>query len=233
MTGALGDSHARWRLSIVIPALNEAHGISETLHRLQPMRSAGHEVILVDGGSRDATVEMARTAVDQVLSSAPGRAIQMNLGAARASGDAILFLHADTYLPGDACTLVRDALADTVWGRFDVEIRGTHRMFWTIARAMNWRSRLTGVATGDQAIFIRRQIFNALGGFPEIPLMEDIELCARLRRIAPPACLYETVSTSGRRWKSRGVWRTVFLMWALRSAYALGVPPDLLARCYR
>jgi rSAM/selenodomain-associated transferase 2 len=233
MVGVLDEPHLMWSLSILIPALDEAHGIAETLQRLQPIRAAGHEVILIDGGSRDATVALAAPLVDRVVLSAPGRAIQMNAGAALASGSAILFLHADTYLPDNACALAREALARTVWGRFDVEIRGAPRMLGQIAWLMNWRSRLTGIATGDQAMFMRRQTFQEVGGFPLILLMEDIELSSRLRRIARPACLVAKVSTSGRRWESRGLWRTVLLMWGLRAAYALGVSPDFLARIYR
>ncbi len=233
MVGVLDEPHLMWSLSILIPAINEAHGIAETLQRLQAMRAAGHEVILIDGGSRDATVALAAPMVDRVVLSAPGRAIQMNVGAAHASGTAILFLHADPHLPENACALVREALACSSWGRFDVEIRGAHRMLAHIAWLMNRRSRLTGIATGDQAIFMRRRTFQEIGGFPVIPLMEDIELSARLRRIARPACLVEKVSTSGRRWETRGVWRTVFLMWGLRAAFALGVSPNVLARIYR
>ena len=232
MAGAVDDRDAAWRMSIVIPALNEAEGIAETLRALQAMRSDGHEIILVDGGSQDATVALAASQVDRLVCSAPGRATQMNAGAAVASGAALLFLHADTRLPEDACTLVSDALARAAWGRFDVQILGKHRMLGCIAWLMNLRSRLTGIATGDQAIFVRRDTFRALGGFSAIPLMEDIEICTRLRRITRPACLVAKVSTSGRRWESHGVWRTMFLMWGLRLAYALGIPPRVLARRY-
>lgn len=221
-------------LSIIIPALDEAAGIGAALARLQPLRGRGCEVVVVDGGSRDATVDLATPACDRVAVSPAGRAAQMNAGVRVALGDALLFLHADTALPDDADRLVLEALGGTrhVWGRFDVRITGRPTMLRLIAATMNLRSRLTGVATGDQAIFCRRAAFDAVGGFPSQPLMEDVEISKRLRRLGPPACLRARVTTSGRRWERHGVARTVLLMWRLRLAYFLGVDATRLVRHY-
>lgn len=217
------------RLSIVIPALDEAHGIAVALDALAPLRAGGHEVILVDGGSVDGTADLAGPLVDRVLRAPRGRARQMNAGAAAARGDALLFLHADTRLPEGADAMVAAALATRTWGRFDVRIEGRSRLLPVIAFFMNLRSRLTGIATGDQAIFVRREHFN---GFPELALMEDIAFSARMRRGAPPACLRARVTTSGRRWDRDGALRTMLLMWRLRLAYWRGAPPEDLARRY-
>ncbi len=222
------------RLSLVVPVLNEARGIVAALQDLSTLRAAGAEVIVVDGGSSDATRELCIGLADQVLLGPRGRARQMNIGAMRASGSVLLFLHADTQLPNGAMKFVRAAVAaGRGWGRFDVAIQGRSRLFPLIAALMNWRSRVTGIATGDQAIFVRRDLFNSLGGFPDQPLMEDIELCKRLRRQGPPACLPQRVLTSGRRWESRGAWRTMWLMWRLRFLYWVGVPAEKLAKAYR
>jgi rSAM/selenodomain-associated transferase 2 len=217
------------RLSVVVPALNEAAGIRAALQALGPLRTRGHEVIVVDGGSGDGTAELARALCDRVLCAPRGRALQMNAGAAAASGDALVFLHADTRLPQKADELIFDSLRSFKWGRFDVEIEGRHPLLKLVACAMNVRSRLTGIATGDQAIFVRREAF---AGFPEIALMEDVAFCKAMRRFGPPACLREAVRTSGRRWESRGVLRTILLMWRLRFMYFLGARPERLARIY-
>jgi rSAM/selenodomain-associated transferase 2 len=223
------------RISIIIPALNEAAGIVETLRPLQPLRARGHEVILVDGGSADATVEIARPLADRVIASEPGRARQQNAGAEGADGNVLLFLHADTLLPPDADRLVIDGLMATGrgWGRFDVRLSGRAPALRMVERMMNLRSRATGIATGDQAIFVRRDWFRRAGGFPQIPLMEDVALSTALRRIGPPLCLRERVLTSSRRWEERGVLRTILLMWRLRAEYALGADPVRLADRYR
>jgi rSAM/selenodomain-associated transferase 2 len=223
------------RLSIVVPALNEGDTIGATLAALQPLRGRGCEVIVVDGGSADATVALARPLADAVVASRPGRARQQNAGAAAASGEILLFLHADTRLPRDAHVLVTDGLRRTgrEWGRFDVRLTGRHPMLRVIERMMNLRSRLTGIATGDQAIFVRRSRFRAMGGFPDIPLMEDVALSETLKRVGPPLCLRETVQTSSRRWEQHGVYRTMVLMWSLRLAYRLGADPARLADRYR
>ena len=222
------------RLTIVIPVLNEAAHIAAALVALAPLRERGIELIVVDGGSSDGSQVLARSLADQVLLSPPGRARQMNAGAKAASGDALLFLHADTVLPSDAPALVARALTRRAWGRFDVQIDGRSRLLPIVAALMNTRSRLTGVATGDQAIFVRRQAFEAIGGFPDQPLMEDIEISTRLRRQhGQPACLRTRVTTSGRRWDERGAWRTLWLMWRLRLGYRLGVSAERLAAAYR
>lgn len=193
------------------------------------------EVIVVDGGSSDDSAAIAECFGCVVVGSPRGRAGQMNAGAALAKGDAMLFLHADTRLPDGAPGLVAGALADGrfEWGRFDVRIEGVGRTLRLVAWMMNGRSRLTGIATGDQAMFVTRRAFTEVGGFPDQPLMEDIELSKRLGRISPPACIKERVITSARRWQARGVWRTILLMWRLRFDYWRGVPPSVLAEAYR
>ncbi|MDQ9172102.1 TIGR04283 family arsenosugar biosynthesis glycosyltransferase [Oxalobacteraceae bacterium R-40] len=222
------------KLSIIIPVLNEEANIECVLGSLSVLRGEGVQVVVVDGGSADRTAELAAPLADLLLHSACGRALQMNAGAQAASGEILLFLHADTVLPDNAHVLVSDALGlGRSWGRFDVAITGKAFMLNVVAWLMNRRSRLTGIATGDQAIFVRRDAFFAVGGFPSQPLMEDIELSARLRRHSQPACLRERVRTSGRRWEQKGVWCTIFLMWRLRFLYWLGSEPEKLAKAYR
>jgi rSAM/selenodomain-associated transferase 2 len=221
------------KLSIIVPALDEAAGIEATLAAVQPARSKGAEVIVVDGGSGDATRELAAPLADRVIESPRGRAVQMNAGAREAAGDVLLFLHADTLLPEGAFEAVRAAIeSGRAWGRFDVVIAGADPMLAVVAAFMNARSRLTRIATGDQAIFATRSAFEAAGGFPEIPLMEDVAITRVLARRSEPACLRERVVTSGRRWTQRGTLRTILLMWRLRLAYALGADPQQLARRY-
>ena len=217
------------RLTVIVPTLNEAHGIRASLEALAPLRARGHEVIVADGGSADGTARLALDHCDHVVHAPRGRALQMNAGAQAARGDALVFLHADTRLPAQADAAILAALESHLWGRFDVKIDGDHALLKVVACAMSLRSRLTGIATGDQAIFVRRDAF---GGFPEIALMEDVAFCKAMKRRAPPACLRETVLTSGRRWESRGVLRTIVLMWRLRLMYFLGARPDDLARRY-
>ncbi len=223
------------RISLIVPALNEAAGIRGTLDPLQPLRARGHEVVVVDGGSTDGTPTLARPLADRVIASPRGRARQQNAGAAVAGGGVLLFLHADTRLPEDADALVLDGLRTSGrgWGRFDVRLTGAHPLLRVIERMMGIRSRLTGIATGDQAIFVRRDWFTAAGGFPDIPLMEDVALSRTLRRMGPPLCLRQPAVTSSRRWEQRGVWRTMALMWRLRLEYALGADPARLAERYR
>ena len=206
--------------------LDEAAGIRDALEALAPLRSRGHEVIVVDGGSTDGTLKLAEGRCDRVLTAPRGRAAQMNAGARVASGEVLVFLHADTRLPPGADAL---ALNGFIWGRFDVEIAGRHPLLKVVAWAMNLRSRLTGIATGDQAIFVRREVFP---GFPEIALMEDVAFSSTMKRRARPACLRAKVLTSARRWESRGVLRTILLMWRLRLLYFLGARPEHLARLY-
>ncbi|MGE5522122.1 MAG: TIGR04283 family arsenosugar biosynthesis glycosyltransferase [Rhodospirillaceae bacterium] len=222
------------QLSVIIPCLNEAHQIVELLQSLQPLRARGAEVIVVDGGSKDGTLEAARSLADHVVAAPRGRAAQMNAGAAMATREVLLFLHADTRLPDEADRLVLDALkaSGKRWGRFDVRITGRHPMLPIIAAAMNVRSRCTGIATGDQAIFVVRDAFDDIGRYADIPLMEDIDLTKRLKRRGAPLCLTARVTTSGRRWQRHGVFRTILLMWHLRLAYALGADPRALATRY-
>ena len=212
-----------------MPALDEAAVIGPTLAALAPLRERGHEVIVVDGDSADATREIAAPLADRVLWAPRGRAFQMNAGAAAAVGEALLFLHADTVLPDRADQMVLKALEEKAWGRFDIAIEGRSPLLAVVSFFMNARSRLSGIATGDQAIFVRRGEFS---GFPEIALMEDVAFSKAMKRRSPPACLRARVRTSGRRWERRGVVRTVVLMWRLRLAYFLGAAPDELARRY-
>jgi rSAM/selenodomain-associated transferase 2 len=217
------------KLSVVVPVLNEAAVIGETLASLAPLRARGHEVIVADGGSDDATRGIAAPLADRVLVAPRGRARQLNAGAAAASGDALVFLHADTRLPANADHIIFRSLTGNLWGRFDVAIEGRARLLPVVAFLMNLRSRLTGITTGDQAIFVRRDAFP---GFPEIALMEDIAFSKAMKRRSPPACAPAKATTSGRRWDEQGVWRTMFLMWRLRLGYFLGAAPDDLARRY-
>jgi len=212
------------RLSVVVPALNEAAGIRAALEALAPLRARGHEVNVVDGGSTDGTAQLAAGLCDRLLVTARGRALQMNAGARAARGEMLVFLHADTRLPADF--VIPEA---SLWGRFDVRIEGRNPLLRVVAWSMNLRSRLTGIATGDQAMFVRRERFP---GFPEIALMEDIALSRLLKRRGRPTCLRDKVVTSGRRWEARGVLRTMVLMWRLRLMYFLGARPEDLARIY-
>ena len=219
-------------VSIIIPVLNEEKTIGATLRELIDLRP--HEIIVVDGGSGDRTREIAEEFSVQVLHSERGRARQMNNGARRATGDALLFLHADTRLPASAMSDIADALRDVhcLGGRFDLELQGRHWMLKIIGTLINFRSRTTKVGTGDQAIFVRREVFMRIGGYPDIPLMEDIALCRALKRLGAIACLRSRVITSARRWENDGVWRTIVRMWTLKFLYLAGVSPARLKRFY-
>lgn len=217
-------------VSVVVPMLDEASGIGATLAALAPLRHGGGEVIVVDGGSTDVSVEIARPLADRVISSPRGRATQMNAGAAIARGRLLCFVHADTLMSARAVEMLRDVDG---WGRFEVRLSGRGVLLGVIGWMMSRRSCLTGIATGDQCLFVARELFDTVGGFPEQPLMEDIEISKRLRRIVWPRCLLAPVVTDSRRWRRRGVVRTILLMWWLRWAYAVGVSPTRLAEWYR
>ncbi len=221
-------------LSIIIPALNEAANLPALLAELAPLQARGAQIIVADGGSTDGSRALLPAGV-LWLDAPRGRARQMNAGAAQATGSVLWFVHADTRLPAVADQLIEAALADGrhCWGRFDLHIDGRPWLLKVVARLINWRSRLTSIATGDQGIFVLRSRFEALGGYADQPLMEDIELCTRLRQLSRPACIGMRLSTSGRRREQRGVWRTIFLMWRLRWAYWRGVPVAQLAEAYR
>jgi rSAM/selenodomain-associated transferase 2 len=227
------------RLAVVVPVLNEERVIADALARLAPLRARGAVVVVVDGGSADRTVENARAGAEHVLVATRGRAQQMNAGARHALADptvdTLLFLHADTRLPADADRVLRMACnaRPVAWGRFDVRIEGSSSALRLVAAMMNLRSRLTGICSGDQCLFATRALFETLGGFAELPLMEDIEFSRRARRVAWPVSLRARVTTSGRRWERHGVVRTVLLMWRLRLAYFLGADPARLASIYR
>jgi rSAM/selenodomain-associated transferase 2 len=219
-------------ISVVVPMLNEERTIAATLLALTQLKP--HELILVDGGSSDGTPTICRQFNVEVLTAPRGRAAQMNYGAQRATGNVLLFLHADTRLPLTAFDDIRNALGDPrfVGGRFDIQLDGDHWMLRVIGAMISLRSRLSKVGTGDQGIFVRREVFQRMGGFPEIPLMEDIALCRALKRLGEVACLRSKVITSARRWESDGVWRTIIRMWTLRLLYLAGVSPVWLKKFY-
>jgi len=222
------------KISIIIPVLNEAFWIPRSLPPLQAFRRKGHEVIVVDGGSHDSSPSLATPFADQVLQAPRGRSRQMNRGAKSSTGDILLFLHVDTFLPPHADCLILDGMTRTgrLWGRFDVRLSGRHLLLRGVEFFMNWRSRLSQIATGDQAIFLKRELFEAVGGFLEIDLMEDIDLCRRLKKYGPPLCIDQPVVSSSRRWEEKGLIQTILLMWFLRTAYFLKADPKQLVRLY-
>ena len=222
-------------LSIIIPVVNEQETIGECLAALQPLRQHGVEVIVVDGGSTDATLTLARPLADLTLSAPLGRGSQMNAGARRAQGEYLLFLHSDTALPEQVVEQISEGLSqgERIWGRFDVRFDSPLYILRVVASMMNRRSRWTGIATGDQAMFVQRQAFERVGGFPEIALMEDIALSRSLKRLSRPVCLRARVTTSARRWEKNGVLRTILLMWRLRAAFFMKADPSRLAERYR
>jgi len=219
------------RLSIIIPALNEAECIVALLQQLQSLRARGHEVILVDGGSEDQTAALAEPMVDQLLITAAGRARQMNAGAGAANGQIFWFVHADSSIPDRADELIVKP-GTRIWGRFNVRLSGNRLLLRIIERLMNLRSRVTGIATGDQGIFVSRALFERVGGYADLPLMEDVDLSKRLKLEQRPVCLQHTLTASSRRWEQRGIVRTILLMWYLRLAWFLGVPAARLATHY-
>jgi rSAM/selenodomain-associated transferase 2 len=222
------------KLSIIIPTLNEAAIIGSSLAALKALRQAGHEIIVVDGGSQDETVQLAKSIAGQICIANKGRASQMNKGAEIANGDVLVFLHADSSLPPNADSLIIEGLihSNKSWGRFDVQLTGSQPFLRIVETLMNWRSRISGIATGDQCLFVSRELFDHIGGFPEIALMEDIAISKRLKRSGQPLCIKRRVITSSRRWERQGTLRTVLLMWRLRAGYFLGESPEHLARRY-
>jgi rSAM/selenodomain-associated transferase 2 len=224
-----------FKISIIVPVLNESSALAAMKAHWQQLQGSAAELIFVDGGSSDATFSLLQREGFTVIPSPRGRAAQMNAGAARSSGNILLFLHADTSLPPGALALLDQGLSEKKhsWGRFDVRIEGTAWLFPLISFMINLRSRVSGIATGDQALFMTREVFEEVGRFPEQPLMEDVELTKRLLRLGRPLCLRARVTTSGRRWEKRGVWRTIFLMWRLRFAYWRGAAPQDLAKEYQ
>lgn len=237
------------KLSIVIPLLNEADNLPKLMGHLAHLNPAPYQVILVDGGSADNSAAIAKELIESLIDSSPsvisgqvidwqiiestaGRALQMNAGAELATGDVLLFLHADTQLPNHAIADITLAVRQAAWGRFDVRLDSSTWMLKVVSQMINWRSRFSGIATGDQAIFIKKPLFEQLGGYPQQPLMEDIELCKRLKAIGKPACLQSKVITSARRWQQYGTWRTISLMWHLRFDYWRGVSADNIKQRY-
>src|SRR3990170_4603957 len=220
------------RISVILPVLNEEKTIGRTLAAVMALYP--HEIIVVDGGSGDRTRRISVEAGAKVLMTGPGRARQMNRGALEATGDVLLFLHADTQLPASAFRDIESALSDARYlgGRFDVELDSDRWLLKVVGFMISLRSRHSKVGTGDQAIFVRREILAELGGFPDMPLMEDIAFCRMLRRAGKVACLRSKVVTSARRWEADGVWRTIFKMWMLKLLYLAGVSPARLKRFY-
>ncbi len=244
MSTVSGATVSMTTVSIIIPILNEADNLTRLFEYLCQLNPAPQQVILVDGGSNDNSFALAQnlikdlrmvqqSAIDwQVLASNAGRALQMNRGAALATGDVLLFLHADTQLPNHAMTELVSVVMRAEWGRFDVRLDSNKLLLKLIGSMINLRSRLTGIATGDQAIFIKRKLFEQLGGYPNQALMEDVEISKRLKAIGKPACLHSKVVTSARRWQQHGTWRTILLMWRLRFDYWRGVSADSIRRRY-
>lgn len=224
------------KISIIVPVLNEEKNLPDVLRQLQSFRHAGHEVIIVDGGSADNSLMLAHEAdaADAIIISRAGRALQMNSGASIASGDVFLFLHADTVLPDDAAQVI-SALdyRGNFWGHFDIRLSSNKKIFRLIEWFINSRSRLTSIATGDQAIFIERYLFNSTGGFPEIALMEDVAISQLLKKSSKPVCLQQKVITSSRRWQQKGIVATILLMWKLRFYYFIGISPEKLRQLYK
>jgi rSAM/selenodomain-associated transferase 2 len=219
------------KFSIIIPTLNEEKTIQSCLLALQPLRNECE--IIVDGDSIDNTRMLAAPLADKVLISAKGRAKQMNNGAVQAAGDILIFLHADTFLPENALRRIQHKISSTrQWGRFDIQLSGKHFLLKVIAQMMNWRSRLTGIATGDQVIFVTRMALEQVGQYSEINLMEDIAFCKALKKISPPICLKDKVISSGRRWEQNGIYKTILLMWSIRLRYFLGTDAESLAFLY-
>jgi rSAM/selenodomain-associated transferase 2 len=219
------------RLSFVIPVLNEASGLGALLAALERDFPAAERVV-VDGGSNDDSAAIALRGAHAVLLGEPGRANQMNLGAAVARGDTLCFLHADTTPEFDEAALHAALDGEFAWGFCRVALRSRLPALRMVSAFMNRRATLTGIATGDQMLMVDRELFAEQGGFAAVPLMEDVEICKRLRRVVRPRALPLVVCSSGRRWEDNGVIATILLMWALRLAFWFGVSPERLWRLY-
>jgi rSAM/selenodomain-associated transferase 2 len=219
-------------ISIIIPTLNESDTLAITLKPLQAFRQTSIEIIVVDGGSRDNTISIASTLADRILSTDKSRTRQMNAGARQATGEVLLFLHADTRLPDNAISLIEQHALPGQWGRFDVQLNSPRWLLRVNAWLMNYRSCLTGIVTGDQGLFVHRTMFEEVGGFPDIPLMEDIAISKKLKQYNRPICLKSRITVNTRYWEQHGIWRSIFRMWKIRLAYFLGVPTEYLAKKY-
>lgn len=223
---------AAYNVSVIVPVLNESEQLESLARRLRILQGEFvKEIIIVDGGSNDGTAQSLAEEFT-VIESPKGRAKQMNAGAAQATGTWLFFLHADTILSHHHITRALSEATLSKWGRFNVRLSGEHPAFRVIEYMINLRSKLSGIATGDQCIFVRRSLFEKLNGFADIPLMEDIELCKRLKKISRPTCIEDAVVTSSRKWEQEGIIKTIFLMWRLRFAFWLGVSPEKLVNKY-
>jgi len=220
-------------VSIIIPVLNEENSIKVLLQQLQVCRQQGHEVIVVDGGSNDNTRSVAESLSDKVISCEAGRATQMNNGVAQSRHEILWFLHADTIIPKNAIEQIQQALNKSDWGRFNVKLSGSHISFRLIETMINVRSCVSSIATGDQGVFVKRKIFRQVNGYSNIPLMEDVDISKKLKKLSKPVCLKCILITSSRRWEKNGISSTILLMWKLRFLYWLGVSPKYLVRQYR
>ena len=225
------SERAEPRVSVVIPALNDAPHLARLLADLRTGPQL--ELVVVDGGSDDDTFAVAEAQADVAVRARRGRAEQLRVGVAKAKHPWLWLLHADTRTPPPLASAFAAHLpASPGWGWCDVRLDGGGWPLRVIETAMNWRSALTSVTTGDQGIFAHRSLLAAVGGIPRQSLMEDVELCRRLRRLAAPRRFRQAITTSSRRWERDGVARTVVLMWALRLRYFLGADPEALAKRY-
>ena len=222
------------KLSIIIPVLNEALFLSTQRDIFKSLISDGHEIIIVDGGSEDKSVQIARSVVNETFITKACRGYQLHFGAMKSNNDTLLFLHADSLLPEDAAILILDVLTQSNkhWGRFNISFSSTTPVFSIIAWFMNIRSCLTGIVTGDHAIFVSRDIYFKSGGFADITIMEDIDICKRLKKFSMPICLHDKVITSSRKWEAQGIIRTIFKMWCLRLLYFCGISTNRLEKLY-